>query len=76
MKVERAESFGPLGTMSRTCTFVCSVHKLTCDEFRLNAHAATLPWNSVLHTLTIPYDDATTLPFMRTDRNPVKQPKQ
>jgi hypothetical protein len=45
----------------------------SCDEFRLSAHAATLVWNSVsglhTHTLTIPYDDTTTLPRMRAYRN-------
>jgi hypothetical protein len=44
----------------------------SCTEFRINVPAATLSWNHGLHTLTIPYDDATTLPFMRAYRNPVK----
>jgi hypothetical protein len=44
----------------------------SCTEFRINVPAATLSWSYGLHTLTIPYDDATTLPFMRAYRNPVK----
>jgi hypothetical protein len=44
----------------------------SCDQFALNANSATLSWNNGLHTLTIPYDDATTLPFMRAYRDPAK----
>jgi hypothetical protein len=44
----------------------------TCTSFNIEPHAATLSWNSGRHTLTIPYDDATTLPFMRTYRDPAK----
>jgi hypothetical protein len=52
----------------------------SCKEFRLSAHAATVSWSSDssrntsdsdlrVHTLTIPYDDATSLPYMRAYRN-------
>jgi hypothetical protein len=44
----------------------------TCTSFNIEPHAATLSWNGGRHTLTIPYDDATGLPFLRAYRDPAK----
>lgn len=46
--------------------------KWTVIDDNLSAHTATLRWNSGRHTFTIPYVDATTLPFIRVYSNMVK----